>query len=249
MQLAESQIKYTSDNPIYINLLEQKRELELQKKNIETRIGKLPLAQQEYIDLFRNLELSQNLYTELMNRKLNFSIQEASTIGNISVIDNAYIDYIVSPRFVDIFTAFVFSIFIAILTAVIRFFFFIKITNPAELQDNGIHTPIHGVLPYIDENENDPDNNNNAKIQNFCQSLIINIENKLNEQDKGKVILFTSPTPANGKSFISQRFASSIADVNKKVLLIDADLRRDTHKRMGLKSLSYDDFLNINNKY
>ena len=127
MQLAESQIKYTSDNPIYINLLEQKRELELQKKNIETRIGKLPLAQQEYIDLFRNLELSQNLYTELMNRKLNFSIQEASTIGNISVIDNAYIDYIVSPRFVDIFTAFVFSIFIAILTAVIRFFFFIKL--------------------------------------------------------------------------------------------------------------------------
>ena len=54
-----------------------------------------------------------------MNRKLNFSIQEASTIGNISVIDNAYIDYIVSPRFLDIFTAFVFSIFIAILTAVI----------------------------------------------------------------------------------------------------------------------------------
>ena len=67
----------------------------------------LPLAQQEYIDLYRDVEISQDLYSELVNRKLGFSIMEASTIGNIRVVDEAYQDFMVSPKpFMLIFSVF-----------------------------------------------------------------------------------------------------------------------------------------------
>ena len=43
---------------------------------------------------------------------------------------------------------------------------------------------------------------------------------------KVKVILITSPTPGDGKSFISSNLAGAYAQENKKVLIIDCDLRK-----------------------
>ena len=39
---------------------------------VEQEINALPLAQQEYIDQFKNLELKQNIYTELLEKNLSF---------------------------------------------------------------------------------------------------------------------------------------------------------------------------------
>ena len=59
----------------------------------------MPKEQQEYIDLFNDLEVSQALFEQLESRRLGFSILEASTIGDIRVIDDAYVDSLVSPQF------------------------------------------------------------------------------------------------------------------------------------------------------
>ena len=64
-----------------LDLRNQKSLLISQKNNIENKIQALPLAQQEYIDLFREVEISQQLYSELSNKKLEFSIVEASTLA------------------------------------------------------------------------------------------------------------------------------------------------------------------------
>lgn len=45
-------------------------------------------------------------------------------------------------------------------------------------------------------------------------------------QIQGKVFLFTSPQPGDGKSTISANFALSLAQLGKKVILVDADFRR-----------------------
>lgn len=48
--------------------------------------------------------------------------------------------------------------------------------------------------------------------------------------DEKKVILFTSTTASEGKSSLTLELAMSMAELGKRVLLVDADLRRSTLK-------------------
>ena len=52
-----------------------------------------------------------------------------------------------------------------------------------------------------------------------------------------KTVLFTSGGQGEGKSFVSCNFASSFTQLHKRVLLIDADLRRPSlHRFFGIKN-------------
>ena len=83
----------------------------------------MPKEQQEYIDLFNNLEVSQTLYEELESRRLGFSILEASTIGDVRVIDEAYVEYQVSPKLSTVIIL-LFALIVSCLAAIIRGFIF-----------------------------------------------------------------------------------------------------------------------------
>ena len=93
------------------------------------------------------LEISQKAFQELQNRKLELAIREASTLGNMRIIDNGYVDIIVEPKFTDLLFSLIMTFALAILIAILKGIYFIKISNPAELQDNGINVPIIGVIP------------------------------------------------------------------------------------------------------
>ena len=114
VELANASKIYTENNPIYINLINKKKILMSQKDSILSEIKVMPKEQQDYIDLFSQLEISQNLLEELETRRLGFSILEASTIGDIRIVDNAYMENMVSPSFATVilitFAAFVLSL-------------------------------------------------------------------------------------------------------------------------------------------
>ncbi len=249
LELSQAEVNFTKDNPLYINLKIQKEALELQKNTIEQKIENLPTAQQEYIDLYRNLEVSEELYSELVNRKLNFSLIEASTIGNIRVVDGAFIDELVSPRISLVILLMMFSFFIGVTIAIFRGIFFISISNPAEIKDAGLDGEIVGVIPKI---ENTEDFSKDLKFEQAVETSILNIETiiSLNQDDKNVPnclkLVFTSPTPSNGKSFISKNIALSLSQIGHKVLLIDADLKRgDQHKLFNKKQFDLESFKNL----
>lgn len=53
-----------------------------------------------------------------------------------------------------------------------------------------------------------------------------------------QIIVVTSSIPGEGKSTIALNLAYSMSEMNKKVLLIDADLRRSTiHKKLNISNL------------
>ena len=86
LELSNASEIYTSTNPIYINLISKKRVLENQKNLILNQIKEMPTEQQEYIDLYTEVETSKILLEELETRRLGFSILEASTIGDIRLL-------------------------------------------------------------------------------------------------------------------------------------------------------------------
>ena len=153
IEFAEASSTYTNTNPILRTISERRDILVNQKKEIESRIKNLPIAEQQYIDLYRDVEISQALYIDLSNRKLGFSIMEASTLGNIRIVDDAFIDVQTGPRLLYTFLSTVFFFVISLIISLVRAFYFLPITNPAEINDNGINAKIFGVIPYLETDD------------------------------------------------------------------------------------------------
>ena len=250
LEISQAEINFTKDNPLYLNLKTQREALEFQKNNIEQKIKELPAAQQEYVDLFRNLEVSEELYSELVSRRLNFSLMEASSIGNIRIVDQAYVHSAIGPRFLNVVFMTIFPFFLAIFIAMFRGHFFIKISNPAELKDAGITDKMLGVIPHLDDSE--LSSQESIKYKQAIETSILNIETTLSasqnieKNDGCKKIVITGPSPENGKSFISRSIAEELSQIGHKVLLLDADLKRGVqHKFFNLEPIEIETFQNI----
>ena len=71
-EITKAQEIYTSSNPAYLNLMNKKALIELQKDEVLSEIEMMPKEQQEYIDLFNELEVSQALFEQLESRRLGF---------------------------------------------------------------------------------------------------------------------------------------------------------------------------------
>lgn len=218
---------YTSENPLFKNLLMQEETLLSQKKSIEEKVKQLPYSQQNYLDLLRDFESTQKIYNELVSQSLNFSILEASTLSNIRIIDEPFVEKRVSPSLNFHFLAIFASILISVLIGVIRGFYFTPITNPAEINEAIPDQKIIGVLPLFTDDSN--------RFQNSLESLVMNIESMINKQS-GVTILFSSSIAACGKTTTSMNIAKQFMKLGKKVLLIDLDLKKgNLHKEFDLK--------------
>lgn len=76
---------------------------------------------------------------------------------------------------------------------------------------------------------------NNLQITEAFRTLRTNLA-FLREKQNGKTLLFTSSIPAEGKSTVASNYAASLAIANRKVLLIDCDIRRPrAHESFGIK--------------
>ena len=184
IEIAKAQEIYTSSNPAYINLMNKKALIELQKDEVLSEIEMMPKEQQEYIDLFNELEVSQALFEQLESRRLGFSILEASTIGDVRVIDEAYVNSLVSPQSMLVIISTIIGFLIACFIAIVRGFNFLPISNPAELFDNNIHNPIIGVVPLVTDFESDDEL---TKLDVAIESLIVNI-NSIQNEDSEKIL-------------------------------------------------------------
>ena len=244
IELAKAEEIYTSNNPAYLNLLSEKKLIELQKEEVLSEIEMMPKEQQEYIDLFNDLEVSQALFEELKSRRLGFSILEASTIGDVRVIDEAYVDSLVSPRLLVVAIFTLLGLVIACIIAIIRGYNFLPVSNPAELFDNNIHLPIIGVVPLVEDFKSSDEE---TKMDVAIESIVVNINSIQSNHAEKNLITITSPSPSNGKSTVAKKLAQGYAKIGKKVLLVDNDLKRGSiAKTFSRHSISEKTFNSIN---
>ena len=243
IEISKAQEIYTSNNPVFLNLLNKKALIEKRQDNVLSEIQMMPREQQEYIDLYNELEVSQALFEELESRRLGLSILEASTIGDMRVVDDAYVVSLVSPRLMTVIIATLISFLVACIIAIIRGLHFLPISNPAEIFDNNIHIPIIGVIPEVDDFNIQKED---IRLNTSIESLIVNINSIKQNDPIKKIITITSPSPFNGKSTISMKLAEAFAKIGKKVLLVDNDLKRGKIAgNYNIRSISEDKFHSI----
>jgi tyrosine-protein kinase Etk/Wzc len=242
IEIAKAEETYTQTNPIYLNLLRKKTFIERQTDEVLSEIKMMPKEQQEYIDLYNELEISRTIYEELESRRLGFSILEASTIGDIRIVDNAYVVSLQSPNLIYVLVMTFIALIVACFIAIIRGLNFLPLSNPAEIFDNNISVPIIGVIPEVKNIASEE----GIALNSSIESLIVNIDSLINTQSDKKIITITSPTPFNGKSTIAMKLAEGYAKIGKKILLLDSDLKRGKIGTIyDVKSISEKTFFSI----
>ena len=106
-----------------------------------------------------------------------------------------------------------------------------KIHSPDQIEEITGLTPL-GIIPKatnLDQEFNDPRSALAEAYRSLCTALQFTTENGL-----PKTLVITSAGPAEGKSFTSLAIARHFANLGRRVLLVDADLRNPSlHTKLG----------------
>ncbi len=249
LEKAELDRKYTSDHPVYKAWKEQLEELNTRKKELNEKVKALPHTQQELIGYKRDVQVSTEIYTQMLANIQELDIVRAGAVGNARIIDNAAtdIDNPVKPKKeLIVFSAFFLGLSLSVVTVLLRKYFKSGVTNPEEIENIGL--PIFASVPLSQEQikrnrlqSNSRSRKKNRKTNETCAVLAeedstdISVESLRSLrtslhfamlESKNNLILIGGASPMVGKSFVSANLATVFAQSGKRVLLLDADMRR-----------------------
>ncbi|MBP2156283.1 MULTISPECIES: polysaccharide biosynthesis tyrosine autokinase [Erwinia] len=233
---AEVSQLFTKEHPTYKALLAKRGTLQQEREKLNKQVSSMPSTQQEVLRLSRDVEAGRAVYMQLLNRQQELSIAKSSAIGNVRIVDNAVtVPKAVRPQKVILILASIIAglIFSASLI-LIRVFFHRGIDSTEQLEQAGLsvyasipksdwmvrHTRSKTSKAHLLAVENPADLAIEA-IRNLRTSLHFNMLNA-----KKNVLMISGATSEAGKTFISTNLAAIISIAGKKILFIDADMRR-----------------------
>lgn len=225
----------------------------------EENIQKLAIDQSksaiEYNTLLREVETNQSFYDSLKKRMSETSITKSLDFDNIRVIEPATYNGIpISPNkrklmLVSVTTSFVVGICLSLILH--SFDSSIKTVDQAE---SILNMPCLTAVP-----ESRLRKNNKGKppikekgggtsgskltreeitpaVRESFRTLLVSLS-LLGKKEEGRICLFTSAVPAEGKTFCSFYCAAHLAGQGARTLLVDADLRKPYLHQMVTKGV------------
>ena len=194
----------------------------------------------EYSVLDRDVQSSKQLYDNLMQRSKETGVAGELKSSNIRVIDIAEQPRApVSPNRMFNETA---AIFGGSLLAIVLAFFVEyldnRIKSPEEIKAH-LGLPHLGMLPLVDESAKSGKYVllDGETSPNFAEAFRVVRTNVLfsSAAAGGQSVLITSTSPGEGKSMVASNLALSLAQAGRRVILLDADLRKPkVHQAFGV---------------
>ena len=247
---AELAAKYTPDHPLMAEINAQVATVNKKLGELNGTLKRLPELQRLYLQLYRDVKVNTELYTNLLNSYQQLKISEAGEIGNVRIIDNAVepIKPIKPKKLIVLILSIFVGGFIGVLIALTRNMLRTGIKDSAQIE-NELELPVYATVPRSPVQENRLavlKKKKNIPILAVKHSDDVAIESLRSIRTaihfalsgaKNNIIMISGPAPEVGKSFISTNLATIFAQGDKKVLLIDADLRRGyLHKYFNLET-------------
>ena len=215
----------------YLSYLNQTNRVNTIEKNTAASAAKsIPKKDKELGNINNDLSLKEETYLALLQKKEETLLNGAALEATVRVLDAPETNY--GTTFPKRNTFFLGAILFAfVLSFGIVYLIFqmnSKIHSEEDFKGEIANIPFLGSIPKISQKEKlDNSATSRSTIAEATRTLFANISymvpNSTDEQ--GKVILFSSSIQGEGKSFCSFHNAITISNLNKKVLLIGADLR------------------------
>lgn len=217
---------------------------------LNARVSRMPTMQQDALRLERDVRVNSGLYQSLQNNALQLRLVKEGKTGNVRLLDKAVKpkEPVKPKKPLVLALALVLGLLAGVVLALVRARFLAGIRDPQEIE---AHTglTVYSVVPFTAEQTMlDQSVAEGARgIQLLAvthpesppiealRSLRIALQFATLEAGNNRVLI-TGATPGIGKSFVSGNFAAIMAHAGKRVLLIDADMRKGhLNKQFGLR--------------
>ena len=193
---------------------------------VGSKIQNVPVIEREYIEITRQQETKQSLYLYLLQKKEESALSLASAVSNTRTIDPPTSQGPVSPNRTNTMA---YSILMGLFIPFLGLYIKNLITNKIEFRrevEKLTRTPILGEVCHDKSGDVVVANaHKRTPIAEMFRLLRSNLRFSLAGKEN-KVILVTSSMSGEGKTFFSINMGASLAGADKKVLIIEFDLRR-----------------------
>lgn len=242
--------RFQEQHPEVVAINRQIQELNRELSWIDEKLKTFPAVEQEIFRQTRDVKVNTELYTSLLSAAQQLRLAAASKVGSARLLDPAATP--VKPakpkRLLVVVVAGMAGLSLGLLAAYVNKTLSGRIDNPREIEQL-LGLRVSATIPYSESQKqlliqnrsnmkkisvlphDKPFDNAVESLRSFRSSLQFSMLNARNN-----IVMITGPTPGVGKSFVSANFASVLAAIGKKVLLVDGDLRTgQLHRYFGLE--------------
>lgn len=243
LSFKESEVSrmFTPEHPAYQTLISQRQNLQEERDKLNKQIQSLPATQQEILRLTRDVQVNQEIYLQMLNKVQELRILKAGTVGNVRIIDTAVADAVaVAPKkTMTLVLALMLGCMVGVAWVLARAALHKGVESPDQLEKEGL--AVYATVPKSDAQlklgvvkvDKEASRATNLLALEDPADLAVESLRSLRTSlhfamldAAAQVLMITGPSPGIGKSFISANLAIVLAQINKRVLLIDADMRR-----------------------
>jgi tyrosine-protein kinase Etk/Wzc len=253
LQRNEASGRFTESHPVFAAMNRKAAQLQSERRDLDRQLRGLPETELHAARLMRDAKVASELYVLLLNKAQELQVLKSGTIGNVRILDGALVPQEpVSPK--PVFTlalALFVSVALGITIAFGRKAFDQGVEDPNIIErETGLsvyatipHSPAQAALaralrkrasaavPVLAATQSD-----DLAVE-ALRSLRTSLQFALADASNN-IIAIAGPSPSIGKSFISVNLAYVLADAGKRVLLVDADLRKGhLHRYFGVAKL------------
>lgn len=225
----------------YLNQLEStKQKLSRQSAKFDVQVSNLPEKEKILRAIERNQQIKEALYLFLLQKREEAEVSYAVTEPSVKVVEYAISNNIpVAPKSYIIYLgALLLGLLLPFGVLYLMFMFNTKLYSKDDLEELNLNAPLIAEIPEIDDTykllKSAQERSTLAESYRILSSNLNFIIPK--NIEGGKVIISTSTIKGEGKTFTALNLALTYSSLNKKVLLIGADLHNpQIHKYSTLR--------------
>jgi len=217
---------------------DQVRDLVLRKRRLEENFVEIPGKSTEFKKNQRFFDLYEEFYLSLMQNKAQYQIAMAGTTTEFKILSSATLpNEPISPKKLIIMgIGGVAGFILSFIFVSIRYLLHNKVTSVQEVE-RITKAPILGTIPValhkLEHSRLIIDSNPKSAVSEALRSIRTNIEFMV-ANTSNRVISVTSTIGGEGKTFVSVNLGGIISLSNKKVLILDLDMRKArVHRSFG----------------
>lgn len=199
----------------------------------ESRLKVIPRLEQTQRALERRLQVAQLTYQQIFKQLQEVQVLEKQTLGNTRVISDALVpERPISPKIaLNLLLGGFLGILLGVGTALILEAIDKSLKTVQEAKKLVGYTLL-GTIPQLNKKA-DNRGGQDLPVLNDPYSVVTTAFEMLQTNlgftlvgKTAKVLVISSSIPGEGKSFVSANLAVALAQIGRRVLLIDADMRR-----------------------